>query len=214
MMFLVISFYYIVYTMYYQFADYYYVLDASVGLIMFIFPILTMRIMSEEMKTKTDQILLTSPVKTSGIVLGKFLAAEAVFLIVILLTLIQPLVTLVHFKGVMNSAFTFGGYLAFFLLGTSFIAIGMFISSLTENQLIAAVITIVLFMLMNLSNGLIVPTAFDGLLVNIMKEFSVFERFGDIFTGVFELSHVVFFLSVIVFFLFLTYQEVEKKRWS
>ena len=60
----------------------------------------------------------------------------------------------------------------------------------------------------------IVPTAFDGLLVNIMKEFSVFERFGDIFTGVFELSHVVFFLSVIVFFLFLTYQEVEKKRWS
>ncbi|MBQ7058156.1 MAG: ABC transporter permease [Firmicutes bacterium] len=266
MMFLVISFYYIVYTMYYQFADYYYVLDASVGLIMFIFPVLTMRIMSEEMKTKTDQILLTSPVKTSGIVLGKFFAAEAVFLIVILLTLIQPLVTLVHFKGVMNSAFTFGGYLAFFLLGTAFIAIGMFISSLTENQLIAAVITIVIFMLMNLSNGLynvfpssryfslgalivaliiilfliyraiheviitgivgvvsllillvtffIVPTAFDGLLVNILKEFSVFERFGDIFTGVFELNHVVFFLSVIVFFLFLTYQEVEKKRWS
>ena len=266
MMFLVISFYYIVYTMYYQYADYYYVLDACVGLIMFIFPILTMRIMSEEMKTKTDQILLTSPIKTSGIVLGKFLAAEVVFLIVIALTVIQPLVTIVHFNGVLNSAFTFGGYLAFFLLGTSFIAIGMFISSLTENQLIAAVITIVVFMMMNLSNGLynlfptsryfslgalivallvilfliyraireiiitgiiggislivllvtffIVPTAFDGLLVNIMKEFSVFERFGDIFTGVFEFDHVVFFLSVIVFFLFLTYQEVEKKRWS
>ena len=60
MMFLVISFYYIVYTMYYQFADYYYVLDASVGLIMFIFPILTMRIMSEEMKTKTLQWRMAS----------------------------------------------------------------------------------------------------------------------------------------------------------
>ncbi|MBO6158348.1 MAG: ABC transporter permease subunit [Firmicutes bacterium] len=266
LMFLVISFYYIVYTMYYQYADYYYVLDACVGLIMFIFPVLTMRIFSEEMRNKTDQLLLTSPVKTSGIVLGKFLACECIFLIVILLTLIQPLVTIVQFKGTLNSAFTFGGYLAFFLLGTSFIAIGMFISSLTENQLVAAVITIVVFMLLNLTNGLynifpssryfslglliaglallvfliyraisdviisgivgvvmllallatffIIPTAFDGLVVKIMKEFSVFERFGDIFTGVFELNHVVFFLSVIVFFLFLTYQEVEKKRWS
>ena len=266
MMFLVISFYYIVYSMYYQYSDYYYVLDACVGLIMFIFPILTMRIMSEEMKTKTDQILLTSPIKSSGIVLGKFLAAEVIFLIVIALTLLQPLVTILHFKGTLNTAFTLGGYLAFFLLGTSFIAIGMFISSLTENQLIAAVITIVVFMLMNLTNGLynvfpssryfslgalivalaiilfliyraiheviitgivgvaallallvtffIVPTAFDGLLIKIMQEFSVFERFADIFTGVFELSHVIFFLSVIVFFLFMTYQVVEKRRWS
>lgn len=266
MMLIVLGFYYTFYTMYYQYADYFHVLNAGSSLIIFVVPVLTMRIMSEEMKNKTDQLLLTAPVKTSGIVLGKFFAAAIIFSIVLLLSMLQPLVTVFGFDGQMSAAMTLGGYLGFFLLGLSFIAIGMFISSLTENQLIAAVVTIGVFTMLMLTEGihqtfptsryfslavmiilaaivvaiiyhairdwkatgivgaavllliavtfLIWPASYEGLIGTIMESLSIFERYAEIFTGVFDFGHIVFFISLIVFFLFLTTQVVEKKRWS
>ena len=103
MMMLIMGFYYVFYTIYYQYADYYHVLNASSSLILFVIPILTMRILSEEKKNRTDQILLTSPIKTSSIVLGKFLAALVIFAIVILISFIQPIITVVAFKGTMQT---------------------------------------------------------------------------------------------------------------
>ena len=266
MMLMIMGFYYSFYTIYYQYADYYHVLNASSSLILFVIPILTMRILSEEKKNRTDQILLTSPIKTASIVLGKYLAAVTVFGIVILISFLQPLVTFVVFKGTMQNSMLFGGYIAFLLLGMAFIAMGMFISSLTENQLISAVVTIGAFSLLFLTEGIysifptsryialavlvgilllvlffiyrsihdvmvtgvvgaicllalvvtffIVPTAFDGLINTILKSLSIFERYADMFSGVFEFNHIVFFLSVAAFFLFLTYQVIERKRWS
>jgi len=153
MMMLIMGFYYSYYTLYYQYADYYHVLNACTSLVLFVIPILTMRILSEERKNRTDQILLTTPIKTTDVVLGKYFAAVVIFLVVILLSTLQPIVTAVVFKGVMSFQMTVGGYLAFLMLGLAFIAIGMFISAMTENQLIAAVITIALFSVLMLSEG-------------------------------------------------------------
>ncbi len=153
MMMLIMGFYYSYYTLYYQYADYYHVLNACTSLVLFVIPILTMRILSEERRNRTDQILLTTPIKTSDVVLGKYLAAVVVFLIVIVLSALQPIVTAIVFKGQMSFQMTLGGYLAFLMLGLAFIAIGMFISAMTENQLIAAVITIALFSALILTEG-------------------------------------------------------------
>ena len=153
MMMLIMGFYYSYYTLYYQYADYYHVLNACTSLVLFVIPILTMRILSEERRNRTDQILLTTPIKTSDVVLGKYLAAVVVFLIVIALSALQPIVTAIVFKGQMSFQMTVGGYLAFLMLGLAFIAIGMFISAMTENQLIAAVITIALFSALILTEG-------------------------------------------------------------
>lgn len=266
MMLVVFGVYYSFYTMYYQYADFYHVLNASSSLIVFVVPVLTMRIMSEETRNKTDQLLLTAPIKTSGIVIGKFLAAVSIFALVLLITVLQPLTTIFGFNGEMSSALTLGGYLAFFLLGITFIAIGMFISSLTENQLISAVITIGIFLVLMMLDGIeailpasryfslgamlvalaiilfliyraihelvitgiigvgsvaailivffIVPEAFDGLLAKIMGSIAIFARYKDMFSGVFDFSHIIFFISVIIFFLFVTCQVIEKKRWN
>ncbi len=266
MMLIVLGFYYSFYTMYYQYADYYHVLNAGSSLIIFVVPVLTMRIMSEEAKNKTDQLLLTAPIKTSGIVLGKFFAAAIIFALVLVISMLQPLVTVFGFDGVMSVRMTLGGYLGFFLLGLSFIAIGMFISALTENQLVAAVVTIGVFTMLMLTEGihqtfptsrafsltiiialaaivlfiiyrsirdlkttciigggmvaviaatfLIWPASYEGLIGTIMESVSIFERYAEMFTGIFDFGHIVFFISVIIFFLFITYQVVEKKRWS
>lgn len=113
------------------------------GNITFIFlvvvPVLTMRLLSEEARTKTDQLLLTSPLKLTEIVLGKYLAAVTVFVITIAVTILYPII--LSFYGDIPVAETLGAYIGFFLLGCSFISVGLFISSLTDNQFIAAVVT-------------------------------------------------------------------------
>ena len=106
MMLIVLGIYYALYAMYYQAADYYHVLNAGSSLIIFVIPVLTMRIMSEESKNKTDQMLLTAPIKTSGIVLGKFFAAVVPFLMVVLISVIQPLTTVFVFDGDMSMQIT------------------------------------------------------------------------------------------------------------
>ena len=266
MMLVILGFYYTFYTMYYQYADYYHVLNAGSSLILFVVPVLTMRIMSEEAKNKTDQLLLTAPIKTSGIVIGKFMAAAVIYGIVLLISTLQPLVTVFFFDGEMSVGMTLGGYIGFLLLGLAFISIGMFISSLTENQLIAAVVTIGVFSLLNLTEGiqgtfptsryfslfvliglaiillaiiyrairdikvtgivgagllvligvtfLIWPASYEGLIATIMSSLSIFERYANMFYGLFDFGHIVFFISLIIFFLYVTYQVVEKKRWS
>lgn len=135
----------------------------TLGNITFVFlltvPILTMRLMSEERNKKTDQLLLTSPLSLSGIVLGKYFAAVTVFLISLLVTALYPLALSMY--GSLAGWEILGSYLGFFLMGAAFIAVGLFISSLTENQLIAAIITFVALLLNYLLDGIIqiVPTS-------------------------------------------------------
>ncbi len=117
------------------------VLSNLTFIFLFLVPILTMRLISEETRQKTDQLLITSPLSITGIVLGKYLAAVGVFVITLLITVLYPLIMSFFALGGLAWSEILGGYIGFFLLGSSFIAVGLFFSSLTDNQLIAAVET-------------------------------------------------------------------------
>ncbi len=116
-------------------------LSSITFIFLIIVPILTMRLIAEDKKQKTDQLLITSPLSITGIVLGKYLAAAAVFFITLFVTLSYPLMMSFFSYGSLAWAEILGGYLGFFLLGSSFIAVGLFFSSVTDNQIIAAVVT-------------------------------------------------------------------------
>ncbi|HVP17586.1 MAG TPA: ABC transporter permease [Spirochaetia bacterium] len=117
------------------------VLGSITFIFLFVVPILTMRLISEETRQKTDQLLITSPLSITGIVLGKYLAAVGVFLITLVITVVYPIIMSFFALGGLGWWEILGGYVGFFLLGSSFISVGLFFSSLTDNQLIAAVET-------------------------------------------------------------------------
>jgi ABC-2 type transport system permease protein len=117
------------------------VLSSLTFIFLFLVPILTMRLISEETRQKTDQLLITSPLSITGIVLGKYLAAVGVFLITLLITVLFPVI--MSFFALLGLGWweIIGGYIGFFLMGCAFIAVGLFFSSLTDNQLVAAMET-------------------------------------------------------------------------
>lgn len=119
-------------------------LQSLVTIFLFIVPILTMKIMSEETKTKTDQLLFTAPIKITDIVLGKYFAALAIFSISLLITVLYPLI--LSTLGTISVSEIFTGYIGIFLLGATLISIGLFVSSLTENQVTSAVISFGVFL--------------------------------------------------------------------
>ncbi len=115
------------------------VLQTITFIFLLVVPILTMRLMAEETKQKTDQLLLTSPLPITSIILGKYLAALAVFLLTLIVTIIYPII--LSSMGEIFVPQIIGGYVGFFLLGASLISVGLFVSTLTENQVIAAVVS-------------------------------------------------------------------------
>lgn len=229
-----------------------------------IVPILTMRALAEERKQKTDQLLYSLPVSTTQMVLGKFISLLLVYLIPLCIIGFYPLIFSQY--GEVYMLTSYGSLFAFFLLGGALMAVGMFISSLTDNQGFAAGIgiaaillnyfsvslaeyvsataigsAIALFVLAALLGWviriltrndtlgygvglglmgitvalyLIDETKFEGLLPDIMKKLSLFDRLDTFVNGVFDLTAVVYFLSVGAFFLFLTVQSLEKRRYN
>jgi len=126
--------------------DFQNVFSSVIMMFLILAPMLTMRLLSEEKKQKTDQLLLTSPVSVPGIVLGKYFAAVTIFLIALLITVIFPVI--LSFFGTLATAQIIGSYVGFFLLGSAFIAVGLWISSIADNQIIAAVATFVVIFLL------------------------------------------------------------------
>ncbi|MDR2605874.1 MAG: ABC transporter permease subunit [Oscillospiraceae bacterium] len=174
-------------------------------------PLLTMRTFSEDYKQRTDQLLLTSPVKPSGIVIGKFLAAYTVFVIALALTLVQLII--VASFGTPNFASAFGNYIAILAAAAVYIAIGVFISSLTENQLIAAIASLGIFvglLLLDFSYSLIKIESVRTLIYWV----SIYRRFNTFYMGVFSVSDFVYYVSAAAVFIFLTIRALERKRWS
>ena len=187
------------------------VFNFMIYIIIFVTPLLTMRLCIEEFKQKTDQLLLTSPVKISGIVVGKFLAALAIFAIALAVTLVYVVIIAAH--GQPNIRDLLANYLAMFCVASAFISIGVFISSLTENQLVSAVLTLAVFLVLYLvdTSGF---GAENAILNNILYSISLFVRYTTISNGVLTLSDIVFYISVAAVFLFATTRVIEKKRWS
>ena len=189
---------------------------SSVFLMMFIVlmvfvPLLTMRLLSEDKKQKTDQLILTAPVSLLSIVMGKFLAAYAIFAIGVA---VMPV------YGFVMSTFAtvswlpiWGNTVVLLLIGGIVVSICLFISSLTENQMIAAIggffINLMILLMNTLKSAL--P---NGFLQDVLSSISVYSRYSEITNGIFSLSSLIFFVSVIFIFLFLTVRVLEKRRWA
>ena len=178
---------------------------------MILVPILTMRTFSEDYKQKTDQLLLTSPVRPVGTVMGKFLAAYTVFVITLALMLVQ--VIIIAAMSTPNAAIIVGNYIALLSAAAVYIAIGCFVSSLTENQLVANIATLAINVTLFL-----LDYAYDlvnvGWIKQILYWISIYRRFNTFYVGVFSVADFVFYLCVSAVFLFLTVRVLEKKRWS
>ena len=236
--------YFMLYGLIYQSSDYSYVLNAVTLLILFALPLLTMRMFSEEMKNRTDQLLFTAPVKVWKIVLGKYLAAMTLFTLALAITMFQPIV-LSALGGSVPIQKVVGGYIGFWLYGCAFTAIGMLIflldgvaSMLPSTRIFALGVVIVALLIVAFLiyraikdiyvTGIIavvcvaaavllfffVPSLYDNLLVNVADWASLVTRYTDFYTGVFDFSNVVFYLSFTVFVVFLTVQVIEKRRWN
>ena len=178
---------------------------------MLFLPALTMKTFSEERKNKTDQALLTAPVSVTSIVWGKFLSAFCVYLFTMLITLV-PVFIIGAFSDP-SWQLIFGNIVATLLYGAAIIAIGVFISSLTESQIVALVATVgvsILLMLVDSFSGLIDNAVFQ----TIVNWISFQSRYTPFTNGIFNVSSVVFFLSVVVVFNFLTARKLESRRWS
>lgn len=241
-----------------------YVLSFGTIIFMVIVPILTMRVIAEERKQKTDQLLYSLPISTVKVILGKYLSLLVIYLIPLAIISIYPLI-FAQFGDVYLPT-SYGSLVAIFIMGAALVALGVFISSLTDNQGLAAGIGIavilfnyysvslseyvsstafgsaialsVLALLLGaiiryltrneqLASGislillavitatyLLNPTAFEGLLPNIMRQLSLFDRFNTFVSGVFDLTAIFYYVSVIVFFLFLSVQSLEKRRYN
>lgn len=241
-----------------------YVLSFASLVFVVIVPVLTMRVLAEERRQKTDQLLYSLPITTVQIIAGKYLALLVLYLIPLAIIAVYPLI-FAQFGDVYLPT-SYGSLLAIFIMGAALIAIGIFISSLTENQGLAAgvCIAVILFNYYSVSlseyvsstafgsvlalaaiilalgaivrhltksellaSGVCVVlfalvvlvyftdyTKFEGLLPNIMKQLSLFDRFSTFVSGVFDLTAIVYYLSVAAFFLFLTVQSLEKRRYN
>ena len=246
------------------YSNFEYVLSFSSLIFAIIVPILTMRVIAEERKQKTDQLLYSLPISTTKIILGKYVALLVLYLIPLAVVCMYPLIFSQY--GDVYLLTSYGSLLAYFIMGAALIAIGVFISSLTENQGFAAGIgiaailfnyfsvslaeyatataigsAIVLFILAGLLGWIIyhltknsnlgyivglglmaVVVAFyfidgsklEGLIPDVMKTLSLFDRFETFVNGVFDLTAIVYFVSIIVFFLFLSVQSLEKRRYN
>ena len=241
-----------------------YVLSFSSMIFAVIVPILTMRVIAEERKQKTDQLLYSLPISTTKVVVGKYLALLVLYLIPLAIISTYPLIFSQY--GEVYLLTSYGSLIAYFIMGAALIAIGVFVSSLTENQGFAAGIgiaailfnyfsvslaeyvsataagsSIVLFVLAgllgwiikyltrndNLGYGVgltlmaavvalfwIDESKLEGLVPEIMKTLSLFDRFETFVNGVFDMTAIVYFVTIIIFFLFLSVQSLEKRRYN
>jgi len=193
-----------------QLAEFSYNLNFMSIVLIIMIPILTMKILADERKSGTEVLLITSPTSITSIVVGKYLAALVVFLIMTTLTFIYPIILFAFGKPAI--APLIGGYVGFILLGASFIAFGIFASSLTESQIIAAIVSVVGLLVMWLLQY--IAPSLGGIWSKILSWFSLFSRTEDFYTGILSLAPVVYYLSFSAVFVFLTTRVIEKRRWS
>lgn len=174
-------------------------------------PLLTMKTLSEERKMRTEQLLLSAPVSLTGMVMAKFLAAFTVFFGCTLLSSLNFVILYTHAEP--NTASILGNLVALILVGMAFLAIGLFISSLTESQLSASVITVavlLLLMIISFANSLIGATWLRFLLSGL----SVFSRYQNFANGIFDVAALVYYLSLTAVFLFLTVRVYDRRRYA
>lgn len=186
-------------------------------LLLFVFivviPLLTMKLLSEERKLKTEQILLTSPVSLSGIVIAKFLAAFTLFALTFVFSEIIHFSVLSVYAADISFSSVLGNVIGILLIGGAFISIGLFLSSLTESQIVAAICTIAAILAMILMSSVAEYIGNDIIRVSV-KWLAIVSRFAPFTAGIFDLASILYYISLTVIFLFLTIRVYEKRRWG
>jgi ABC-2 type transport system permease protein len=184
-----------------------------VGLVVLIVPVVTMRLVAEEKRSGTLEMLITLPVKDSEVILGKFLGALGLVLVLVLATLLYPILMFRFWHlGAIDLGPVFSGYLGVILFATATVAIGLFISSLTDSQVIAFFITfIVLFLLYLVGElGQFVP----NVLGSVFRELSFKEHFSSFERGLIDTRDVLFYASFAVLALMLAFRSLESRKWT
>lgn len=173
-------------------------------------PVLTMRLISEEKKSKTIELLLTSPISPVEIITGKFLACFVLYLILITLTLQYPLI-LSAYSSEFDMGPVYSGYIGLILIGAAFISLGLFASTLTENQIIAAMVSfggLILFWIFGWAKQV-----FDNAFGQMLGNLSIFDRYAEFLRGIVDSGNVIFFLVFTLTWLFLATRVLESDRW-
>ena len=181
----------------------------STVVMLLVFPLITMRTYAEEKRSGTIELLLTSPITDFEIIMGKFLGALALFAAMLSVTLLH--MGLLFFYGNPEWKPIATGYLGLLLMGGSFLSLGLFISSLTKNQIVAGMITFSVFLLLwviNWISSFVSPEA-----QTVINYLSVTEHFDDFSRGIIDTKHIVYYLSFIATGLFLTMKAVDSERW-
>jgi ABC-2 type transport system permease protein len=187
-------------------------LDWMVWILVFVTPILSMGLLAQEWATGTIETLMTAPVSDADVVLGKFLGNLGLLAVMVVPTLLYVVLLAIYARPDFGPIFS--GYLGILLVGSLFIAIGLFCSSLTRSQIVAAVLAIVL-----LSLATVVPYTV-GTLANLRPFFrtvidqTVYRRYSDFSRGVIDTGNIVFFILATGVFLFLTIKVLESRRWK
>lgn len=172
-------------------------------------PLLTMRLFAEEKKIGTEEMLWTSPVSVLQVVLGKFLASFLVLGAMLALSALPAVFA--FFYGNPELLPILNGYLGLWLMGGAFLAIGLFFSSLTENQIVAAILTfgaLLLFWILNWASG-----AASGFWKSIINYVSFFQHFDNATQGILDTTDVIYYASLAFFGLFLTHSVIQSRRW-
>lgn len=189
-----------------------YSLQAISFIMLIAVPILTMRSMAEDRHSKTDQLILTAPVSLGKIVIGKYLAMLTIFSIDILMIAVTPLILRIYGSVPLSESYV--AVFGFWLFGAACIAIGLLISTLTESQVIAAVLTFAVLFLGYMMNGITGLISESGnLLTTILNCFDLYTPFGNFMNGCLDLTGTVYFLTVIGLCLFLSCQVIQKRRF-
>lgn len=188
-----------------------YVFLYMVSIVVILIPILTMRLFSEEKNKKTEQGLLTAPVNLFQIVMGKYLAAVTVYAIMLVLFVIYGII--ISFFAAPSWITIISNIIGLLLFGMALISIGTFVSSLTESQIVAAIISIGVGLLIYYMDRLASSINVD-FIKTILSAISFTTPYQNFAVGIIKLSDVVFFLSVPVLFNFLTIRVLERRRWS
>ena len=189
-----------------------YVFSNMFFIIVFLTPIIAMKSFSEEKRQKTDQALFTSPASLIEIVLGKFLGAFTMYAICCVIFFVYGAVIQMFTPA--NWAVIICTTIGILLLGGAFLAIDIFISALTESQVIAAILGIAAGLLINRMTNIVSLVSSYEWLANILNAISFTNYYQNFTYGILDLKDVVFFLSVIALFLFFTIRIFERKRWS
>lgn len=179
-------------------------------ILVFVLPMLTMRLMSEELRSGTIETLMTVPITETQVVLGKFFGAFLFYIILLASLLIYPLILSMY--GRFDVQLLACNYIGLLLLGALYIAVGLFFSTVTRHQVIAVVASLALLVLLTFASYAL-ATKVEGWSKVVLQQLSIRTHFQEFVRGMLDLNHVVFFLTTTAFFLFLAVKTLEVRRW-